>query len=338
MTSSQPLVCTSLHLPPELNPFLRIHEVSLHVFLPNLDRLRLALEANHDLQAINIFLVTRKVSRENIQKSFTVLHIAQRVAQEYFRVLEALSEKKPTQELLVEVNLEARTGVECVKEAQQAMTVFRRELESAVSRVTAIMNNKYRKGSKSSLTSTENTQAVSEVLSAIDECNELLKQCHNQFAELATHSQDDSSVDSNPPSEEEIHLMHAKWQTFYDNIRDVWMHGYSITDQILMPTSDNPPGPSEKHKSRKRGPLWRILFRRQDQRDLFRSTSGITESLDATRSNGPASKVPFWRRIYQRTDRNNSTLHTRYPCTAVHYSIQPSRSTSFASNTLRCGL
>ncbi|KAF7771072.1 hypothetical protein Agabi119p4_7046 [Agaricus bisporus var. burnettii] len=311
----------SIKLPPDLQPFLRIHEISLHVFLPNLDRLRLALEADPDPQAIKIFFGTRSVSREKIQRSFRVLHLAQQVAYEYSKVLKALSEKKPTQELLLEAHIQAHTGMGCSKEAQQAMSAFRRELESAVSQVTAIMNNKYRKGSKSSLTSTENTQAVSEVLIAIDECNELLKQCYNQFAELATHTQDESSIDSNPPSEEETQLMRAKWQTFYDNIRDVWMHGYKVADEILMPTSDNPPDPSERHKSRKSVPLWRTLFQRQDERDLFRSTSGITESSDATLSNGPASMVPFWRRIYQRTDRNNSTLHTRYPCTGVHYSF-----------------
>ncbi|EKM82075.1 hypothetical protein AGABI1DRAFT_126424 [Agaricus bisporus var. burnettii JB137-S8] len=322
MTSSQPLVCTSLHLPPDLEPFLRIHEISLHVFLPNLDRLRLALEADPDPQAINIFFGTRKVSREKIQQSFRVLHLAQGVAYEYSKVLKALSEKKPTQELLLEAHIQAYTGMGCSKKAQQAMGAFRRELESAVSQVTAIMNNKYRKGSKSSLTSTENTQAVSEVLSAIDECNELLKQCHNQFAELATHTQDEGSIDSNPPSEEEPQLMRAKWQTFYDNIRDVWIHGYKVADEILMPTFDNPPNAPEKRKCRQIFPSWRTLFQLQDKRELVRSTSGIAESLDATLSNGPASKVPFWRRIYQRTNRNNSTLHTRYPCTpGVHYSF-----------------
>ena len=92
-------------------------------------------------------------------------------------------------------------------------------------------------GTKTPLTSTENTQAVSEILATIDECNELLKQCNREFAKLAKQTRDVGSIDSNLPSEEETQLMRAKWQTFYDNIRDVWMHGYSITDQILMPMS-----------------------------------------------------------------------------------------------------
>ncbi|XP_006462195.1 hypothetical protein AGABI2DRAFT_193458, partial [Agaricus bisporus var. bisporus H97] len=78
MASQQPVICTSLHLPPDLRPFLRIHEISLTVFLPNLDRLRLALEASRgiDPKAAEIFDETRKILREELEKVFKVLDLA----------------------------------------------------------------------------------------------------------------------------------------------------------------------------------------------------------------------------------------------------------------------
>ncbi|XP_006462203.1 hypothetical protein AGABI2DRAFT_119063 [Agaricus bisporus var. bisporus H97] len=337
MASPQPLVCTSLHLPPDLQPFLRIHEISLQIFLPNLDRLRLALEADQAInpEATNIFFDTRKVLREELQKSFTVLQAAQELADRYFEVLKALSEKKSTQERFFNVNLGALAGMVCSREAQQGMAVFRREFESAITRVTAILNTKYKEGSKTLLTSTENTQAVSEILTTIDECNELLKQCNREFAKLAKQTRNESSVDSNLPSEEETQLMRAKWQTFLDNIRDVWKHGFTIANQILWPTSDNPPDPSasERRKSPKKVPLWRNLFQRQDKRDLIRLpntlpgivgpeaafgtspelqmnvanpvnptgglvASGIREDRDDIPTNGHSSKIPFRKRLF----------------------------------------
>ncbi|XP_006462204.1 hypothetical protein AGABI2DRAFT_119064 [Agaricus bisporus var. bisporus H97] len=334
MANLQPLVCTSLHLPPDLQPFLRIHEISLQSFLPNVDRLRLALETDQAInpEATDIFFETRKVLKEELQKCFTVIQAAQELAYRYSRVLKVLSEEKPTQERLGEVYVGALAGMECSREAQQGMAVFRREFESAITRVTAILNT----STKTPLTSTENTQAVSEILATIDECNELLKQCNREFAKLAKQTRDVGSINSNLPSEEETQLMRAKWQTFHDNIRDVWKHGYKIANQILYPNLDNPPDPSasERRKSRKNVPLWRILFQRQDKRDFTRSTNGLplaiigpeaafgtslelrtnvtnpvnpteglvasgsTEDPDNIPTNGPSPKISFRKRLF----------------------------------------
>ncbi|XP_006462202.1 hypothetical protein AGABI2DRAFT_119062 [Agaricus bisporus var. bisporus H97] len=344
MTSPQPLVCTSLHLPPDLQPFLRIHEISTQVFLPNFDRLRLALEATRDInpEAYKIFAETRKVSRQELQKAFKVLQIAEKVAQLYSKLLKAISEKEPTPDPLYDVYIGTYEGMEYSKEAQEAMNVFRGELESSVRRVTAALNTT---DSKISLTSPENIECVSEILGAIDECKILLQRCHDQFAKLSTQTEDKTSIDSNPPSEEETQVMLGKWQTYFDNIRGVWIHGFELASAIYVPPPKSPPGASESPISRHEVPLWRALFQRQDKRDLLRSTdllrpttdpitivvtapngslelqtkainqvnftaekvtSGITASPDATPSNGSASKVPFWRRIFQRMNRNNS--------------------------------
>ncbi|KAF7770708.1 hypothetical protein Agabi119p4_6682 [Agaricus bisporus var. burnettii] len=331
MANLQPLICTSLHLPPDLQPFLRIHEISLQSFLPNVDRLRLALEADQSInpEASDIFFETRKVLKDELQKSFTIIQAAQELAYRYSRVLKVLSEEKPTHERLGEVYVGALAGMECSREAQQGMAVFRREFESAITRVTAILNT----SSKTPLTSIENTQAVSEILTTIDECNELLKQCNREFAKLAKQTRDVGSIDSNLPSEEETQLMRAKWQTFHDNICDVWKHGYKISNQILYPILDNPPNASERRKSRKNVSLWRILFQRQDKRDFIRSTnalpaiigpevafgtspelqtnvtnpvnpteglvsSGTTEDHDNIPTKGPSPKIPFRKRLF----------------------------------------
>jgi hypothetical protein len=74
--------------------------------------------------------------REELLKVCKVLEFGQDVAERYYKVIEALEEKKPTQSPLYGVGLGAEMGMRCSREAQQALTVFRRELESAVDRVT----------------------------------------------------------------------------------------------------------------------------------------------------------------------------------------------------------
>ncbi|EKM82080.1 hypothetical protein AGABI1DRAFT_126429 [Agaricus bisporus var. burnettii JB137-S8] len=339
MASQQPVVCTSLHLPPDLRPFLRIHEISLTVFLPNLDRLRLSLKAGQDInpEATKIFTETRKGLTFELYGVFRVLYIAQTVALQYFRVLEALSEGKSTQDPLYNVYADAFWGKRISEWAQEAMTTFRRELESAVSRVAATLNTT---NSRTSLTSPENIESVLEILSAIDECHVSLQQCHRQFARLEIQTKDKKSVDSNPPSEEETQVMFDKWKTYFDNIKGVYMHGNKIADEILMPSRDNHQDASKVHKSRTKVPLWRTFFQRQDKRDLFHSTdilrapsdpeaisvpspngshelqanmmtpasnladgpitSGITDGTeypDAIPSNGPSPKIPLRKRL-----------------------------------------
>ncbi|KAF7771074.1 hypothetical protein Agabi119p4_7048 [Agaricus bisporus var. burnettii] len=282
MASPQPLVCTSLHLPPDIQPFLRIHEISLHVFLPNLDRLRLALEADRDInpEATKIFYETRKVLRKELRKAFKVLHFAQEAALAYSKIIEALSERKSTQDAVYNVHRAAYTGRRCAEKAQEGMTVFRSELESAVIRVSATLDTNYKKGSKTPLTSTENTQSVSEILNAIDEFDVLLQQCHDHLATLVSQTKDKNCVDSSPPSEEEAQVILAKWKTFFDNIKGLWMDGVEIANQIQLPSLDNHPEASKIHKPRKKVPLWRTLFQRQIKRDSVRSTNVLRAPND----------------------------------------------------------
>ncbi|EKM82083.1 hypothetical protein AGABI1DRAFT_126432 [Agaricus bisporus var. burnettii JB137-S8] len=249
MASPQPLVCTSLHLPPDIQPFLRIHEISLHVFLPNLDCLRLALEADRDInpESTKIFDETRKVLRKELRKAF--------------------------KDAVYNVHRAAYTGRRCAEKAQEGMTIFRSELESAVIRVSATLDTNYKKGSKTPLTSTENTQSVSEILNAIDEFDVLLQQCHDHLATLVSQTKDKNCVDSSPPSEEEAQVILAKWKTFFDNIKGLWMDGVEIANQIQLPSLDNHPEALKIHKPRKKVPLWRTLFQRQIKRDSVRSTN-----------------------------------------------------------------
>lgn len=223
------------------------------MFLPNLDRLRLSLKAGQDInpEATKIFTETRKGLTFELHRVFEVLYTAQTVALQYSRVLEALSEGKSTQDLLYNVHVDAFWGKLTSKEAQEAMTVFRRELESAVTRVAATLNTtstwvshfrwtfeRWRNASdyRTSLTSPENIESVLEILGAIDECHVLLQQCRRQFAKLETQTKDKKFVDSNPPSEEETQVMFEKWKTYSDHIKGVYRHGNKIANEISMPS------------------------------------------------------------------------------------------------------
>ncbi|EKM82073.1 hypothetical protein AGABI1DRAFT_126422 [Agaricus bisporus var. burnettii JB137-S8] len=237
MASQQPLVCTSLHLPPDSQPFLRIHEIYLHVFLPNLDALRLALEADQAIMpgATEIFAETRKVLRQELLNAAWPLHFGQEVAERYSRVLEALSERNPTHDPLYKFYLSATGAAYHSEEAQKAMSVFRDEFASAVSRVRATLDTNYKMGSKTPLTSPENMKSILEILNATDECNVLFRQCRGQFASLATRTRDKNSIDLNIPSEEEIRVIGVKWQTFYYNVRGLWFYAFKIANRIQYP-------------------------------------------------------------------------------------------------------
>jgi hypothetical protein len=125
-------------MPPDPQPFLRIPEVSGRVFLSNLDRLRLALEATRDInpEAVQIFYEARKVLSEELQTAFGALHMGKLLTERYWLLLEALSKRIPTQHLLDDVNLGAYSGMRYSKKGQKAMCIFRRELERAVVQVT----------------------------------------------------------------------------------------------------------------------------------------------------------------------------------------------------------
>lgn len=70
-------------------------------------------------------------------KVFKVLEYAQEVAQRYYKVIEALEGGKPALEVLHDVGFCAQIGMQYSEEGQQAMSVFRRELEKSIERVTA---------------------------------------------------------------------------------------------------------------------------------------------------------------------------------------------------------
>ncbi|XP_006462194.1 hypothetical protein AGABI2DRAFT_119054 [Agaricus bisporus var. bisporus H97] len=282
MATQQPLVCTSLHLPPDSQPFLRIHEIYLHVFLPNLDALRLALEADQAIMpgATEIFAETRKVLRQELLNAAWPLHFGQEVAERYSRVLEALSERNPTHDPLYKFYLSATGAAYHSEEAQKAMSVFRDEFASAVSRVRATLDANYKMGSKTPLTSPENMKSILEILNATDECNVLFRQCRGQFASLATRTRDKNSIDLNSPSEEEIQVIGAKWQTFYYNVRGLWFYAFKIANRIQYPILDRLPNASEKRKSGQKFRSWRTLFRRQDKRDLVCSTNALRSPAD----------------------------------------------------------
>jgi hypothetical protein len=83
----------------------------------------------------------------------------------------------------------------------------------------------------------KNIQSVSEILAAIEECDGLLQQCQDQFGDLEKQTENKDFIDSDPPSEEEAELMRAKWETFFDAVKDVYSQGFEIADEISMASS-----------------------------------------------------------------------------------------------------
>ena len=81
---------------------------------------------------------TLRLLRDELKKVFGVSLLAQELAENYNKLLKALEEKKPTQSFLYKVHIKALGCVHHSEEGQQALSVFRKELEKAAERVTAI--------------------------------------------------------------------------------------------------------------------------------------------------------------------------------------------------------
>jgi hypothetical protein len=102
----------------------RIHEISLYIFLPNLERLQLDLKMTQDVKAYIDFHETLRVLTSDLLNVFKILQLAQQVAERHHKVLEALKQNIPAEKALFKVNFGAGGTVLYAKKGQQTLSVF----------------------------------------------------------------------------------------------------------------------------------------------------------------------------------------------------------------------
>lgn len=64
----------------------------------------------------------------------------------------------------------------------------------------------------------ENSQVVTELLRAVDECGTLLRQSGAYYREIERQTEDEESIKSNQPSDEEIKMMLERWTAFSTSV------------------------------------------------------------------------------------------------------------------------
>jgi hypothetical protein len=88
---------------------------------------------------------------------------------------------------------------------------------------------------------TENIQAISEIYSAIDECNGVLQECRDYFEETMKQASDEDLFLTDPPSEREIQVMLEKWEVFYEVTgQDDLMTGWPAMKRSIQTFPDRP--------------------------------------------------------------------------------------------------
>jgi hypothetical protein len=82
----------------------------------------------------------------------------------------------------------------------------------------------------------EEIRLGSEIDSAIQECKAILHDCQDEFSKLtATSVVGGLIMQINPPSDEEIRVVRALWQTYLESVGGIWKDGVKMVDEILFP-------------------------------------------------------------------------------------------------------
>ncbi|KAF7776828.1 hypothetical protein Agabi119p4_5221 [Agaricus bisporus var. burnettii] len=185
------------------------------------------------------------------------------------------------------------------KEAQQALTEFREELESVVARVTSSMD-----GDNNDVSSfiTESRLIVSTMVTAIEECNSLLEEFKEMFLNIDKQAFNIESYERNTPSDEEYELVGEKWEKLKILLHNISLDWNLLELRIEVPHMGNPTSDDTPDMD---NPTYDVTpFASQDARDAFALT-GIPENPvnpEAQPKFPPSekTKVPFWQKFFQR--------------------------------------
>ncbi|EKM74164.1 hypothetical protein AGABI1DRAFT_133557 [Agaricus bisporus var. burnettii JB137-S8] len=270
MTSSQPLVCVFLKLPPSHQLNSRIHKIAWNVFLPQLDRLNQALEAawvaHPSSAAKNIWSEARKSAAEKMNSLLEVAYMNYDTASSFLYFLKSLLIGGGNSGAYKAVLSSARRAVRETVMAQEALLNFREDIRIAVSQITTLMSSG---GNDISLFITESSASMLELATAVEECHALLEEHLEGLREVKRQRLD---ANDNQPSEEEFRMVHEKWLVLKESSGPEAYRWRALRRQMQklgdnnepVMTPNNPTSPTMPMDSLRshKIPFWRKLFRR----------------------------------------------------------------------------
>ncbi|KAF9444586.1 hypothetical protein P691DRAFT_778157 [Macrolepiota fuliginosa MF-IS2] len=251
MADPEPVILTLLKLPPEQQLFFRLREIA-EVFLHKLDHLNLAVAASQDAQAIQLLDELRKSATHQCDTLFGVIFLARGFKNRWFRLLDSLTTTPLTEEA-IELISGTAWGADVtsreVGDAQKKIAQFGRDIASAAQQITAA--HTVDSGAKESVILTpENTQVVTDLLAAVDESNELIRQIAEYYKDLGQQLENDvESAKSNPPTEEEVEMVRERWIGFLNGLDDISSGFGELREwirkkpQVERVDDTNPPSP-----------------------------------------------------------------------------------------------
>ncbi|EKM79606.1 hypothetical protein AGABI1DRAFT_120945 [Agaricus bisporus var. burnettii JB137-S8] len=271
MSSSRPLVCVFLKLPPSHRSILRIHKIAWNVFLPQLIRLNNAFEATQGKhaspEAKKIWLDMRRISAEKMDKLESVAFMNHSTAFGFLKFLDALHTGRDGSEAYNNFRGDSYRVFNEAGQAQDVLLKFREDIRVAVGRITTILS---KDNNETSSFVTESSQSLLELATGIEECNAILEEHREEVKEVQRQGFDEKD---NRPSEEEFQMVREKWQAFME-ISEPPVYAWEALRREMggrddkgnpnlapfnhtMPTTPTDSNSSKSHKI----PSWRRFFR-----------------------------------------------------------------------------
>ncbi|XP_006460442.1 hypothetical protein AGABI2DRAFT_142672 [Agaricus bisporus var. bisporus H97] len=242
MTDLQPVACLFFRHPPSQELFTQIHDIPWLVLLPELEKLTTALETflvtNPSSTAMDALLKARKAMESKMNPLRDAMLSARDFSRHYFEFVDNVFKNRVLSQYVKEVYTAlAHETAKKAEEAQQALTEFREELEGGVFRVRSSVGGD---DNTVSLFTTQSSQIVSTMVTAIEECNSLLQEFKETFLTITKQGFDPEAYEHNPPSDEECQLVSEKWQMFRKHLYGISLDWDLLAVHIQIPRFDVP--------------------------------------------------------------------------------------------------
>ncbi|XP_006463225.1 hypothetical protein AGABI2DRAFT_186870 [Agaricus bisporus var. bisporus H97] len=212
MTSSKPLVCVFLKLPPSRQSVSQIHEIAWNVFLPQLNRLNDAFEAAQATypspKARKIWSEARKSAARRMSKLQDIGYMNFDTACCFLEFMKALQLGRGNPGAHSELLFKTRLAVSKAGVAQEILLNFREDIRIGVGHITSVMSGD---GNGISLFTTESSQIMLELATAVEECTAILEEHREELKEIQRQSPDEND---SPSSEAEFQMVQEKWLAF----------------------------------------------------------------------------------------------------------------------------
>ncbi|EKM79598.1 hypothetical protein AGABI1DRAFT_120944 [Agaricus bisporus var. burnettii JB137-S8] len=265
----QPLVCVFLKLPPSPQSVPRIHEIAWNVFLPQLDRLNDAFEAAQithlSPEAKKIWLDARRSAAKKMSYLRDVTYLNYDAAGKFLAFVEASHLGRNNSKAYDTFQTGVYHAIRKTRTAQEVLLKFREDIRIVVNQITTLISDN---GKDVSSFTSESSQSMLEIATAVEECNAILEGHREELEEVQRQKLDEND---NPPSEAEFQMVEEKWLMFRKSSGAAEYRWQVLEETMQEPkdndkpptTSNNPTTPAMPTNSSKRPrvPFWRKFFR-----------------------------------------------------------------------------